>query len=514
MTRPAGTPNPTLSSPTLTAGTQAPPNIVFILSDDQGPWALGCAGNDDIHTPVLDGLAADGTRLENFFCVSPVCSPARASLMTGQIPSRHGVHDYLTGVEVGAGAPDYLAGQAIFTDTLAEHGYRMGLSGKWHMGANDAPRKGFVHWYGLEGGGSPYTQATMYRNGEREETTTYLTDAITEDALFFLDGEAERQRGRTDSNLPEPFFLAVNYTAPHKPWKGQHPQEFEDLYAACAFDSCPQEEAHPWQPTVDGVAIGGEPDVRAALVGYFAAVSAMDAAIGRIMEQLSRLGLRENTLVIFSSDNGFNCGHHGIWGKGNGTFPQNMYDSSVKVPAIFHWPGRIAPDQVRHELLSAYDVAATILDVAGLDPAPFETGPGRSFAPLLHVTGGTAGGPDADRAGGAVVVYDEYGPVRMIRTREFKYVHRYPHGPHELYELLADPGERTNLMHDAVPHPALPGLRGRLAGWFAQHGVPEFDGAALPVAGAGQHSPLHAPGTVSGTSDPLSAFTAPNWDGV
>ncbi len=478
------------------------PNIVFVLSDDQGPWALGCAGNDEIRTPHLDALAAAGTRLENFFCVSPVCSPARASLMTGQIPSRHGVHDYLTGVEVGHGAPDYLAGQALFTDVLAESGYRLGLAGKWHLGANDAARRGFVHWYGLEGGGSPYLHATMYRNGEREETTEYLTDAITRDAHAFLD----RESGRT-----EPFFLAVNYTAPHKPWKGQHPKEFEDLYADCEFASCPQEEPHPWQPTVDGVAVGGEPDVRAALVGYFAAVSAMDAAIGGIMEHLDRLGLGANTLVIFSSDNGFNCGHHGVWGKGNGTFPQNMYDSSVKVPAIFHWPGRIGAGTVRTELLSAYDVAATILDLAGLDPAPFETGPGASFAALLAAGQGTRAATSA-RAGEAVVVYDEYGPVRMIRTQEWKYVHRYPHGPHELYDLAADPGERHNLMDDGGTHPVLVGLRSRLAGWFSRYGVAEFDGAALPVAGAGQHHPLRSLG--AGTADPLGAFTAPNWDGV
>ena len=474
------------------------PNIVFILSDDQGPWALGCAGNEEIHTPTLDELAAAGTRLENFFCVSPVCSPARASLMTGQIPSRHGVHDYLTGVEVGAQAPDYLAGQSIFTDVLADHGYRMGLSGKWHLGANDAPRKGFVHWYGLEGGGSPYLGATMYRNGDREEVTDYLTDIITDDAHAFLDREAAN---------PEPFFLAVNYTAPHKPWKGQHPKEFEDLYADCAFASCPQEDPHPWQPTVDGVAIGGEPDVRAALVGYFAAVSAMDAAIAGLLEHLTKLGIAENTLVIFSSDNGFNCGHHGVWGKGNGTFPQNMYDSSVKVPAIFHWPGRIAAGQVREELLSAYDVAATILELAGLDPAPFETGPGRSFAPLLQ----SPEGAGDRRAKDAVVVYDEYGPVRMIRTLSMKYVHRYPHGPHELYDLMVDPGERRNLMDDDVAHPSLEGLRTQMAGWFSEHGVPEFDGAALPVAGAGQHHPLGSP---AAHADSLGAFTGPNWDGV
>ncbi|GAA4657404.1 sulfatase-like hydrolase/transferase [Arthrobacter cryoconiti] len=480
------------------------PNIVFILSDDQGPWALGCAGNDEIQTPHLDALATSGTRLENFFCVSPVCSPARASLMTGQIPSRHGVHDYLTGVEVGPKAPDFLAGQALFTDVLADHGYRLGLAGKWHLGANDAARRGFVHWFGLEGGGSPYRDATMYRNGEREKVSEYLTDAITADAHAFLDKEANRE---------EPFFLSVNYTAPHKPWKGQHPKEFEDLYADCSFASCPQEAPHPWQPTVNGVAIGGEPDVRAALVGYFAAVSAMDAAIGSIMEHLELLGIANDTLIIFSSDNGFNAGHHGVWGKGNGTFPQNMYDSSVKVPAIFHWPGHIDADVVRHELLSAYDVAATILDLAGLDPAPFEAGPGSSFAPLLAPAAKTRSGAAADRQDQAVVVYDEYGPVRMIRTHEWKYVHRYPDGPHELYNLAADPGERQNLMDDGDTHHTISGLRAQMAEWFTLHGVPEFDGSALPVAGAGQHCPIRAAdGRLA--EDPAGAFTQPNWDGT
>jgi len=478
------------------------PNIVFILSDDQGPWALGCAGNDEIVTPHLDALAAEGTRLENFFCVSPVCSPARASLMTGQIPSRHGVHDYLTELGVGPGAPDYLAGQPLFTDALADAGYRLGLAGKWHLGANDAARRGFVHWFGLEGGGSPYLRSTMYRNGHREEVNEYLTDAITADAHAFLEREVVRG---------EPFFLAVNYTAPHKPWKGQHPKEFEDLYADCEFASCPQEPPHPWQPTVDGVAIGGEPDVRAALVGYFAAVSAMDAAIGGIMKHLASLGIAEETLVIFSSDNGFNCGHHGVWGKGNGTFPQNMYDSSVKVPAIFHWPGQVAANTVRTELLSAYDIAATILELAGLDPTAFETGPGSSFAGLLATPGIRNAAATADRAENAVVVYDEYGPVRMIRTRRHKYVHRHPHGPHELYDLAADPGERNNLMDDGGSHPELAGLRSQLAGWFLRNAAPEFDGASLPVAGAGQHSPLSAP---LGCPDPLGAFTGPNWDGV
>ena len=487
------------------------PNILFILSDDQGAWALGAAGNPDIHTPHLDALAARGTRLENFFCVSPVCSPARASLLTGDIPSHHGVHDYLAGVETGQGAVDYLAGQRLFTDDLAAAGYRLGLSGKWHLGANDVPCPGFTHWYALAGGGSPYHRSVMYRsdagNSHRELVTDYLTDVITNDALGFIDAA---------SRDAQPFFLALNYTAPHKPWKGQHPPEFEELYRDCGFDSCPQEATHPWTPTVDGAPIGGEADVRAALVGYFAAVSAMDAGIGLVLGRLEELGIEENTLVIFSSDNGFNCGHHGIWGKGNGTYPQNVYDSSIKVPAIFALPGRIRPGAVVTELLSAYDLAATVLELVGLDPAPFEAGPGQSFAELLGASpsaGGEGNAQNPDDGGRptgtgepAVVVFDEYGPVRMIRSMDWKYVHRYPHGPHELYDLAADPEERVNLVAQGAHAARVAAMRTQLHEWFERHCVPGLDGRWLPVAGAGQTAPVQ--------QDPFGAFTPPNWDGT
>lgn len=467
------------------------PNVLLILSDDQGHWALGCAGNDEIRTPRLDALAAEGTRLENFFCTSPVCSPARASLFTGQIPSRHGVHDWLSGGHAGPRGTDFLAGQRLFTDELADAGYRLGLSGKWHLGANDRPRPGFTHWYSHESGGSPYHGAPMYRGGAREPADGYLTDLLADDAADFL---------RAETGHDAPFYLSLHFTAPHKPWKGQHPPQVESLYADCAFDSCPQEEPHPWQPTVDGVPVGGEADVRAALVGYFASVTAMDTGIGRVLDTLAEQGLSDSTLVVFSSDNGFNCGHHGIWGKGNGTFPQNMYDTSVKVPAIIAQPGRITAGQVRHELLSAYDFAATLLECVGLDPEPYEHGPGRSFAGLLLDGDGRV--PGRPRP---VVVYDEYGPVRMIRTAEWKYVHRYPHGPHELYHLAADPGERVNLAASSAHGERIARLRRRLDAWFKEHADPARDGSRLPVTGAYQSAPVD--------DDPLGAFDVPDdWD--
>lgn len=494
------------------------PNVLFILSDDQGPWALGCAGNDEIHTPHLDRLAASGVRLSRFFAASPVCSPARASLFTGEIPSQHGVHDWLSAAHTGPEGIDFLAGRRLFTDDLHSAGYRLGLVGKWHLGANDRPRPGFVHWYAHESGGGPYYGATIHRSfaPEPEQVSGpepvsgpvrvegYLTDALTAQAQGFLTREASRE---------EPFYLSLHYTAPHKPWKGQHPAAYEALYASCAFATCPQEPAHPWQPVdASGTPVGGEPDVRAALIGYFAAVTAMDAGIGAVLATLSELGLTESTLVIFTSDNGFNCGHHGVWGKGNGTFPQNMYDSSVMVPAILSHPGRLPAARVSDTLLSAYDLRPTLLDYLAV-PGPTR-GPGRSFTPVLYgkaappatpsqpgqvalststASPGTASSPNATVApstGDApreVVVFDEYGPVRMIRTDDWKYVHRYPYGPHELYHLAADPGERHNLAEEGRPE--LADLRERLDRWFATHVDPAVDGSRLPVSGSGQHSP-------------------------
>lgn len=478
----------------MTSARQPAPNIIMIVSDDQGPWALGAAGNAEIRTPVLDALAARGVRLSRFFCASPVCSPARASLLTARVPSQHGVHDYLDGPHAGLESTDYLAGMPTFTDALADAGYRLGLSGKWHLGASDVPRRGFEHWFALHGGGSSYDRALMYRDGLAVNIEGYLTDVIADDAISFIEDAAGGD---------SPFFLAVNFTAPHKPFAGQHPDEYTELYRDCAFESCPQEPPHPWLQTLDGGPIGGEPDAREALVGYFAAVTAMDAAIGRILESVHAGGLEGDCVIVFTSDNGFNAGHHGIWGKGNGTFPINMYDESVMVPFIVSAPGRVPAGGVSDALVSAYDFAPTLLELVGLDPAPFEGGPGRSMVDVLR-------GIDGERHDGEerdVVVHNEYGPARMIRSAGRKYVHRYPFGPHEFYDLSLDPGERCNLIDEEGRRGEIATMRRRLAEWFDTHVHDRWrDGSRLPVTGAGQRAPLD--------DDPYQAFGAPAWDGA
>ena len=452
------------------------PNLVSILTDDQGPWALGCAGNHEIITPNLDALAASGTRYDSFFCTSPVCSPARASLLTGRMPSQHGVQDWISGGNDGPGATQYLEGQIAYTDVLAAAGYRCSLSGKWHLGDSATPQKSFEHWYAHQKGSDHYHNAPMYRDGKLIREPGYITDLITDDAIAFIEASAADDA---------PFYSSVHHTAPHSPWvDDEHPKTLRDLYRDCPFETSPQEPPHPdsaWRLNAE--------DARESLIGYYAAVTGVDRGVGRIVARLRELGLLECTLICFVGDNGFNCGHHGIWGKGNGTFRLNMYDTSVKVPAIFCQPGRIPGGVVSQELASGYDFMPTLLDYVGLEMPELGGGgrviqaPGRSFAASLQGDGKRGERED-------VVVYDEYGPVRMIRTREWKYVHRYPFGPHELYDLAKDPGERADRIDDPACRGTIDDLRARLEAWFVEHADPELDGARQPVTGNGQLFPV------------------------
>ena len=446
-----------------------PPNVLFILSDDQGPWAAGCYGNKEIRTPNLDRIAATGVRFETFFVATPVCSPSRATYLTGLIPSQHGIHDWVysgdsepnrKNYNVGPDARRLLDGTTGYTDVLAANGYRCGISGKWHLGDSLHPQHSFEHWFVHEKGGGPYNNAPMVRDGKLGNEPGYVTDVITNEALRFLD---DHRRTRHE----QPFYLSVHYTAPHSPWTG-HPQEIVDSYADCPFESCPQEEMHPWA----GSLTRGNMGKRASLQGYFAAVTAMDAQIGRLLDWLEDNQLRRDTLVVFVSDNGFSCGQHGFWGKGNGTEPRNMYENSIRVPALFSHPGTLPQGHVSQAMVSAYDFMPTLLEYVGL-PLPERhedrrPRPGRSFLPALR--GQDDGGRDE------VVIFDEYGPVRMIRTREWKYVHRYPEGPNELYDLVNDADERRNVVDDPAQGQRIREMHARMEAWFAQYVEADRDG--------------------------------------
>lgn len=441
------------------------PNVVFILTDDQGPWAAGCYGNDEIRTPNLDRIAETGVRFENFFVTIPVCSPSRATFMTGRLPSQHGVHDWIRGGNVGDDAASYLKDEICYTDVLAENGWTCGMSGKWHMGNSQVVQHGFDHWFVHQKGGGPYNNAPMIRDGKLVNEPGYVTNVITDDALEFLDKHAG------DEN---PFYLSVHYTAPHSPWTG-HPQDIVDSYDDCPFNSCPQEPRHPW-------AGGNYPGNREMLKGYFAAVTAMDMDVGRILDRIEKLDIREDTLVLFFSDNGFNCGHHGFWGKGNGTNPLNMYENSIKVPALASHPGRIPEGYVQSAMVSAHDFMPTLLDYLELSLPEGRNLPGESYLPAL------LGQDNTGRE--SVVIYDEYGRTRMIRTKDWKYVQRYPDGPNELYDMVNDPDERRNLIDDQSQKNRIGEMKQAMEDWFNEYVNPDKDGLKYNVTGSGQMRPV------------------------
>ena len=443
------------------------PNIILLLSDDQGEWAMGCSGNHEIITPNIDRIAREGIRFKNFFCASPVCSPARATLLTGRIPSQHGVHDWLRDDNKKQEEIEYLKGQTGYTDILSRNGYVCGLSGKWHLGKSSTAQKGFDYWFAHKSGGGPYYNAPFYEDGKLVNKEGYATDIITDKAIDFIKKHAKKQ----------PFYLHVGYTAPHSPWLNNHPKEYTDLYNDCPFETCQMDGEHK-----DSIYLTKEvlKNLKENQKGYYGATTAMDYNIGRILDLLDELNIREDTLLIFMSDNGFSCGHHGFWGKGNATFPINMYESSVKVPCIISHKGRIPKGRVSSDLVSAYDFMPTLLEYLGMEFESEVDLPGRSFEPVLR-------GEELpkDRA---VVVMDEYGPNRMIRGERYKFIKRYPYGPHEMYDLFKDPGEKNNLMEKATDESTelANKLDYELEKWFLKYVNPEIDGAKEAVYGSGQ----------------------------
>ena len=243
----------------------------------------------------------------------------------------------------GDEAISYLSAHKAFTEILAENGYQCGLSGKWHIGDSATPQSGcFTYWHTEAMGGDNYYYPVALENGKMTmKRGIYVSDYITDNALGFL-----RQR-----DPEQPFFLAVHYTAPHSPWSAPcHPREYIELYDNCPFDSIPNCPPHPWCAEANMTRAQWDqkphPGVRfiharyAPIRGGVAAVPAGKPAgilcrryrhgrrRGPPAAELEAQGLRENTLVVFTSDNGSNMGHHGIFGKGNGTYPQNMYDTS------------------------------------------------------------------------------------------------------------------------------------------------------------------------------------------
>lgn len=426
----------------------SPPNVLLIVADDLAAWHLGCYGNKEIRTPNIDTLARTGMRFANNFVCTPVCSASRATLFTGRTPRQNGIYDFLTDRPIenppqGQKAPPpSFANEVMISDVLAARGYDCGYIGKWHMGDNAKP--GHSYRYTYTQGSSNYQNPVMFENGERKQESGYLTELATRGALKFLDSQSSAK----------PFFLTVSYFNPHLPYTG-HPQKYYDMYANTTFST------FGWEPAAPNALREKEylTDVVGNLRKVAASTSALDDQIPVLLRKLQERGLRDNTLVVFTGDNGFLLGRHGLWSKGLASDPINMYEESIQVPMIYSWPGKVAAESVAPDLVSFYDFLPTICEATD-SPLPARKLAGRSYWPIVRRE------PLPKKQPWKQMVFGEYRNTEMVRTNRHKLVIRNDgNGPNELFDLRADPREKVDQFENPQFITVRDQLRGELDAW-------------------------------------------------
>lgn len=438
------------------------PNIIFIVSDNQSPWTLGCYGNKEILTPNIDRLAAQGVRFTASFCVNPVCSPNRATLLTGLMPSQHGVHNWLGTEEPDAQmGPDAYSTIAEFPNLpqmLADEGYDCGMCGKLHLGDSVHPQLGFRYWFAKPRGGTKqfYDSEAIWQ-GKVYNEQRYYTDAITDHALAFL------RQDRGDA----PFFLYVGYNGPYGLDADAlvgHQNTFSDYYADKTLSCFPRQRIDPrlkkYRQYVNNQTV---------FRSYACAVSGVDDGVGQILREVDALDMAENTIVVFTADHGLCGGHHGFWGMGDHSRPMHMFQENMQVPLVWRHPGRLPPGRVTDTMVCNYDFLPSMLSYLGLGDR-LDTSrplPGRDYSPSL-ISGKTQHfEPDA--------VYHEYENTRSVQTRKWKLIARHPDGPNEFYDLVEDPTERRNLIDDPNALEFKANLQRMLDAFFVKHVDTKYD---------------------------------------
>jgi hypothetical protein len=298
-----------------------PPNVVFILTDNQGAWTLGCYGNPDIRTPHIDQLAAEGTRFTHALSSNPVCSPTRATFLTGLIPSQHGLHSFLDAkYMMGPEAYNTLQEFTSLGEVLRDAGYTCGLSGKWHLGANMTPSEGFTTWTTKpDGGTQEFYDQKVIENGQLRVESGYTTDFWTRKGVEFIQANKDR-----------PFFLYLAYNGPYSLGKlmlNESKNRHAAYYADKPLQSFPGDAMHPWQH--DNKAFHNTDAARRRMASE---VSGVDDGVGEIMAALKANGLDDNTLVVYSSDQGWMGGQNGMWGMGDHFRPIGAHELMMQIP--------------------------------------------------------------------------------------------------------------------------------------------------------------------------------------
>ena len=431
------------------------PNVVFILTDNQSAWTLGCYGNKDLRTPNIDRLAAEGVRFMRSFSSNAVCSPTRATLLTGLIPSQHGIHCYLSADEgqVDPAARSKIAEFRTLPRILAGAGYVCGLTGKWHLGGNLRPQEGFSGWVTMPAGHTTtFYDAEVIEAGKVRKEPQYLTDFWTDHAVRFI-----------EDNREKPFFLFLAYNGPYGlgPSMGRAARNrHAETYADQELKSFPREPVHPWLKT--NVPFVNNP---VSMRRYAAEVSGVDDGVGRVLETLRRLNLDSDTLVVFTADQGLGVGQHGIWGMGDHTRPLHAFDETIHTPLIWRHPGTLPAGKTSDLLVSNYDFFPTLLNYLGLEKPTEPPLPGRDYGAALRGEAMEGGRP----------IFYEFENTRAVRTGRWKYIRRFPDGPDELYDLKADPHERKNLAQEAALAADRKELGSRLEEFFARFADPKYD---------------------------------------
>ncbi|MBO9452996.1 sulfatase-like hydrolase/transferase [Tropicibacter sp. R16_0] len=455
------------------------PNIILFMSDNQPADLLGCYGNDEVQTPCLDQLAARGVRFQNAYCVNAMCSPCRASVLTGLMPSQHGIHNWLDDRLIDHWPKNWSAIGAYnnIPSIIKQAGYTTALIGKFHLGVPFVPQLAFDHWVTFpHGHTTSFYDNDVIDQEERYRFAGHTVDFFTDKTIEFL----EHQAGEDD-----PFFAFVPYNGPYGHWpaiKGRPDIEFADLYDTADMHSIPREGLASEVLERFGlrVAEGGVreqfkgplllPNNVESLRNYFAQVSLIDSGVGRILNTLERLGMDENTIVIYTSDHGFSLGHNGIWGHGAAAFPASAHRPSYHIPMIMAGSGIVEGD-VCDGLSSQIDLFPTLASLVGAPEAsPSLPSSARDLGPALR----------GEALGGAKAVFFEQEETRAVRTKDWLYAMRFQGAPSypmkdELYRLTDDPNEKQNLIDQPEFSGVISDLQGQVTSFFDSYSVPEYD---------------------------------------
>ncbi len=466
-----------------------PPNIVLVMTDDQGYGDFGFAGNPVVRTPRLDVLAAQSAQVERFY-VSPVCTPTRASLMTGR-------YNYRTrAIDTYIGRAMMEPEEVTIAEMLRDAGYATGIFGKWHLGDAYPMRamdQGFeeslVHRGGgigqpsdPPGGEGRYTDAVLFRSGQREETTGYCTDVYFDAAFDFIERAAGDGR---------PFFAYVPTNAPHGPFHDV-PEDWLEHYRQADLSAALADPDQASEQILDRLARS------------YAMISNIDDNVGRLMARLDELGLAENTLVVFLVDNGpdrdrYNAGLRGRKGS--------VFEGGIRSPLLARWPARLPAGAEAVDRIGAHiDITPTLLDAAGVEPPAGLHLDGRSLLGLLAGKGNGAAWPERTlyfqfHRGDEPTAFRSFAAV----GQRYKLVHPSPRGEGdwngelnlELYDLESDRGETRNLIDEAPEIAA--GMSDDYLEWFEDVSTTRPDNYAPPriVVGTDQ--------------EPVTVLTRQDW---